>query len=261
MPQALSPVANGGTGLASGTSGGIPYYSGSTTIASTPALTQYGPLYGGGAGNPPVAGLVGSLYQVYMSNGGSTYPAFTNLTYILDNVFGSTQGSLLYRGASTWTTLGPGTAGQCLNSGGAGANPSWASCAAGGGSYTPGVDAVATCSVDNTGATDTGSALNTCLTNNASVALRAGTYKTSVCINVPSGGSPVWRRRRADDHHIDVDDGRRRVPGIWRRQHPDRRSEPDAIGDAYQLRPWHPDGDRRDVFGHAKHHPQCALAK
>lgn len=183
------PVANGGTGITSGTSGGIPYFSSASTIASSGALTQYGPLYGGGAGAAPVAGLVGSLYQVYMSNGGSTYPAFTNLTYILDNVFGSTQGSLLYRGASTWTTLGPGTAGQCLNSGGAGANPSWASCAAGGGSYTPGVDAVATCSVDNTGATDTGSALNTCLTNNASVALRAGTYKTSVCINVPSGGS------------------------------------------------------------------------
>ena len=185
------PVANGGTGITSGTSGGIPYFSSASTIASSGALTQYGPLYGGGAGAAPVAGLVGSLYQVYMSNGGSTYPAFTNLTYILDNVFGSSQGSLLYRGASAWTALGPGTAGQCLNSNGAAANPSWGSCSAGGGSYTPGVDAVATCSVDNTGATDTGSALNTCLTNYSSVSLRAGTYKTSVCISVPSGKS-LW---------------------------------------------------------------------
>lgn len=125
-------VANGGTGLTSGTSGGIPYYSGTGTIASSAALTQYGPLYGGGVGAAPVAGAVGSLYQVFMSNGGGTYPAFTNLTYILDNVFGSSQGSVLYRGASAWTALGPGTAGQCLQSQGAAANPQWAGCGASG---------------------------------------------------------------------------------------------------------------------------------
>lgn len=46
-------------------------------------------------------------------------------TQILDAI-GSTQGYLLYRSASGWTYLAPGSAGQVLISGGAGANPSWA---------------------------------------------------------------------------------------------------------------------------------------
>lgn len=53
------PVANGGTGLASGTSGGIPAYTGSTTITSSAALTSNSPVLGGGAGAVPkvVAGI------------------------------------------------------------------------------------------------------------------------------------------------------------------------------------------------------------
>lgn len=39
----------------------------------------------------------------------------------------STQGVVLYRGASGWAPLGPGTSGQVLTTGGAAANPSWAS--------------------------------------------------------------------------------------------------------------------------------------
>lgn len=44
---------------------------------------------------------------------------------VLDMI-GSTRGQVLYRGASTWSALGVGTAGQVLQSGGAGADPSWA---------------------------------------------------------------------------------------------------------------------------------------
>lgn len=43
---------------------------------------------------------------------------------------GATQGSVLYRSGSAWTALGPGTAGQLLQSGGAAANPSWATVSA-----------------------------------------------------------------------------------------------------------------------------------
>lgn len=46
-------VGNGGTGLTSGTSGGIPYFSGSTTLASSAALTSQALVYGGGAGVAP----------------------------------------------------------------------------------------------------------------------------------------------------------------------------------------------------------------
>lgn len=38
---------------------------------------------------------------------------------------GATRGQILYRGASNWTVLSPGTAGQILSTGGAGADPSW----------------------------------------------------------------------------------------------------------------------------------------
>jgi len=42
---------------------------------------------------------------------------------------GSTQGDILYRNGSEWTALGTGTAGQVLQAGGAGSNPSWATVA------------------------------------------------------------------------------------------------------------------------------------
>jgi hypothetical protein len=47
------PVGNGGLGIASGTSGGVPYFSGSTTIASSAALTASQLIKGGGAGAAP----------------------------------------------------------------------------------------------------------------------------------------------------------------------------------------------------------------
>jgi hypothetical protein len=53
-----------------------------------------------------------------------------SLSNFLDATFGSAQGSVLYRGASAWSALGPGLAGQVLSSGGSGANPIWSSTAA-----------------------------------------------------------------------------------------------------------------------------------
>ena len=58
------PVADGGTGLSSGTSGGILAYTASGTLASSALLTQYGPLIGGGAGVAPSAIAVGTDNQV-----------------------------------------------------------------------------------------------------------------------------------------------------------------------------------------------------
>lgn len=56
----------------------------------------------------------------------------TSLSSIIDQALSATQGAVLYRGASAWAALGPGTSGQVLTTGGAAANPSWA--AGGGGS-------------------------------------------------------------------------------------------------------------------------------
>lgn len=52
-------VGQGGTGIASGTSGGIPYFSSTTTIASSGLLTLHALLVGGGSGATPT--VVGSL--------------------------------------------------------------------------------------------------------------------------------------------------------------------------------------------------------
>jgi hypothetical protein len=59
------PVANGGTGLTAGTSGGVPYYSATGTLASSGALTANQVLLGGGAGAAPTAtNLLGTAAAV-----------------------------------------------------------------------------------------------------------------------------------------------------------------------------------------------------
>lgn len=50
------PLANGGLGITSGTSGGIPYFSSTSTVASSAALTANLPVIGGGAGVAPSVG-------------------------------------------------------------------------------------------------------------------------------------------------------------------------------------------------------------
>jgi hypothetical protein len=67
-------------------------------------------------------------------SGSAAVPTGNTLTAILDAVMGSTQGSILYRGASDWALLGPGTSGDVLTTQGAGANPGWAAGGGGGGS-------------------------------------------------------------------------------------------------------------------------------
>ncbi len=55
------------------------------------------------------------------------FPTWEGLSALMDIVFGTAQGSILYRDASLWNDLAPGTAAQVLQTNGAGANPSWAS--------------------------------------------------------------------------------------------------------------------------------------
>lgn len=63
------PVANGGTGLSSGTSGGILGFTASGTLASSSALTANALLLGGGAGATPSAlGSLGTTITVLHGN-------------------------------------------------------------------------------------------------------------------------------------------------------------------------------------------------
>ena len=68
---------------------------------------------------------IASNYILANATGSSAAPSGTTLSAILDGSFSSTQGAILYRGASSWSALPPGTAGQILQTGGAGSNPSW----------------------------------------------------------------------------------------------------------------------------------------
>jgi hypothetical protein len=75
------PVGNGGTGLTGGTSGGVPYYSGSTTIASSGALTANHIVLGGGAGAAPtVLASLGTTSTVLHGNaaGAPTFGTIVN---------------------------------------------------------------------------------------------------------------------------------------------------------------------------------------
>lgn len=69
-------------------------------------------------------------------SGASAAPSDNTITAVLDKLFGTTQGSVIYRGASSWAALTPGTAGQFLTTQGAGANPNWSSGGAGTGTVT-----------------------------------------------------------------------------------------------------------------------------
>lgn len=86
---------------------------------------------GVGTGKTLTIGSGGSL--VILSGATFTLPA-ANLSTSLD-ALSSTQGAVLYRNASAWVALAPGSNGQVLTSGGGGANPSWQS-GAGSGTVT-----------------------------------------------------------------------------------------------------------------------------
>lgn len=76
-----TPVANGGTGLTSGTSGGVLAYTASGTLASSAALTASAIVLGGGAGAAPtVLGSLGTTTTVLHGNaaGAPTYGAIVN---------------------------------------------------------------------------------------------------------------------------------------------------------------------------------------
>jgi hypothetical protein len=76
--------------------------------------------------NPQASVLLGSG-QVLVGQGSAGDPTSEGLSALLDSLFGSAEGDILYRGASAWITLPPGTSGQFLQTQGSGAAPLWAS--------------------------------------------------------------------------------------------------------------------------------------
>jgi len=89
-----SPITTSGT-LAltvAGTSGGIPYFSSATTWASSAALTQYGVIYGGGAGAAPVSTAAGTTGQVLIAttSGAPTWGSIPTTAAVTSLNFGTT---------------------------------------------------------------------------------------------------------------------------------------------------------------------------
>jgi hypothetical protein len=134
-------------------------------------------------------------------SGGTAVPSATTVTALLDAVFGTARGMVIYRGSTVWSALSPGTNGYVLTSGGAGADPSWLGVSA--------VTSVATSGAGISGGPITGTGTLTVQWNAGSVAtigtglsLSGGTLTatgggtvTSVGLTVPADmtvtGSPV----------------------------------------------------------------------
>ena len=102
------PVANGGLGLTTGTSGGVLYFSGASTLASSAALTANALVLGGGAGIAPVSlGSLGTTTTVLHGNAAGA-PTFggVSLTADVTGILGSTNGGT---GSAFFQVAGPAT--------------------------------------------------------------------------------------------------------------------------------------------------------
>lgn len=137
--EGVLTVPNGGTGLDSGNSGGVPYFSTTTTIATSSTLANNELVLGGGVGGAPVTlGSLGSGTTVLHGNasGAPTWGAVSltaDVTGTLAVANGGTNativgdaGSVAYSTGSAYGFGGQGTAGDLLTSGGNGA-PVWVS--------------------------------------------------------------------------------------------------------------------------------------
>lgn len=125
---AALPVASGGTG-------GVSAAAAMANLGTAVTLTAGTGLTGGGdistSRSFAFANVADTTILANIS-GISAPPIPHLLTDIIDNTIGNTQGDILYRDAAAWAVLAPGTAGLFLKTGGAAANPSWASAAVAG---------------------------------------------------------------------------------------------------------------------------------
>jgi hypothetical protein len=72
-------VANGGTGLTSGTSGGVLFYSASGTLASSAVLAASAIVLGGGAGTAPATTTTGTGVVTALGNNANSIGGFTTI--------------------------------------------------------------------------------------------------------------------------------------------------------------------------------------
>jgi hypothetical protein len=142
----VTSVTFTGDGVSTAATASSPAVTTSGTNTATPATASANTVVAGPAtGSPaalaqralvaadlptvPLSGLatISTLNVVANTTGGTAAPAGVTLSALFDAAIDNAQGDLVYRGASTWGKLvAGGTAGQLLQTGGSGANPSWA---------------------------------------------------------------------------------------------------------------------------------------
>lgn len=132
------PIANGGTNLTSGTSGGILGFTATGTLASSIALTNHAIVLGAGAGATPVVlGSLGTSTTV-LHGAAAGDPTFAAVDIAADttgtltvarggtNIASYAVGDLIYAsGTTTLSKLADVTAGSFLRSGGVTTAPVW----------------------------------------------------------------------------------------------------------------------------------------
>ncbi len=132
---AAAPSANTLTGIIDNiigtTQGAVLYRNGSAWVKLDPGTNGQVLTTGGAAANPawadaPVSGGTIVNQRLVANISGSTgVPSGQKLTDIFDSILGSSRGMIIWRAASGWSVLAPGTSGQVLVTGGSGGNPSW----------------------------------------------------------------------------------------------------------------------------------------
>jgi hypothetical protein len=106
------------------------FYSGSWNTLGTGTITSIATnngITGGTIIGSGTIGLapIGTAQLLANPTSGSGIPVGTSLSAEIDAALGSTQGSILYRDATDWVILAPGTAGTFLQTEGASADPQW----------------------------------------------------------------------------------------------------------------------------------------
>ena len=116
-----SANSTGATAAITGTDGQVLRVSGTTLGFGTIATA------GLGDNQVTLAKLATQAANTILANltEGAAVPTAATLTAILDDIMGNTQGAVLFRNATAWVKLDPGTSGQFLKTNGAAANIEW----------------------------------------------------------------------------------------------------------------------------------------